>query len=79
MEKLFRLDSCCDHIAKTEATLNGHISSTHCHAGGGVTQEKNATIIFQESRVIFQESRDIFQGYIREECDQILFQESRAW
>ena len=25
-------------------------------AGGGVTQEKNATIIFQESRVIFQES-----------------------
>ena len=27
------------------------------NAGGGVTQEKNATIIFQESRVIFQESR----------------------
>ena len=43
LEKLFRLDSCFDHIAKTEGTLNGHISSTHCHAGR-VSQEKNATI-----------------------------------
>ena len=38
-------------------------------AGGGVTQEKNATIVFQESRVIFLESRVIFQGNTSEECD----------
>ena len=43
LEKLFRLDSCHDHIAKTEGTLNGHISSTHCHAGR-VSQEKNLRI-----------------------------------